>query len=61
MAGQKALSHHAGSTSSLLEGTDRGMVLQEGGWSSAFNLGIDELHSGLEKLCGSVEACSLGL
>lgn len=24
------------------------MVLQEAGWGSAFNLGIDELHLGLE-------------
>lgn len=44
--------------SSLLEGTDRGMVLQEAGWGSAFSLGIDELHPGLEKLCGSVQAYS---
>lgn len=37
--------------SSLLEGIDRGMVLEEAGWGSAFTLGIDELYPGLEKLC----------
>lgn len=35
----------------LLEGIDRGMVLQEAGWGSSFTLGIDELYPGLEKLC----------